>query len=200
MNKKSLLLHTTLRNKSRFPIDSVWENAMDLEHVGMLHSRTNHDFEVFYSGSEGEGRDPEFPYRVLSYWCSRKLFFFRFQTVGFRKILRRYQLHQVEYLPLFRLTIVLNSVVRRDPEDPEHTLLIDEVVIYSPDWVERFFGRWLSPWLKRSLTRHTRIQCSEDEPFRERRQLLKSKGIELPYRLFFESLVHQTESHLQEMP
>jgi hypothetical protein len=33
-----------LRNRSHYPIDIVWENAQDLEHVPYLHRATNSAF------------------------------------------------------------------------------------------------------------------------------------------------------------
>jgi hypothetical protein len=169
-----------IKNRSRFPIDIVWENAQDLEHVAFLHSRTNKEFHLLYAG---KGKDSAFEYDIMIYRAKRRLlYFFSFQSFGFRKIIADYNIRQVEYIPLFGTTSSLNSLLFKT-DDPEYpTLMLDEVVMEVP---------WVLVLLKglviRLLRRHTRIQCSEDEPFRERRALLRLKGIKLPYRIFNES-------------
>ena len=93
-----------------------------------------------------------------------------------------YNIHQVEYLPLLGVTSALNSQLLEtgDPEYP--TLLRDEIVMDVPRPIY-----WLRHWLSKSLARHARIQCRQDEPFRARRAELRLRGIHLPYRIYFES-------------
>jgi hypothetical protein len=188
----SLILHTVVKNRSKYPIDFVWENAKDLEHVAVLHSKTNADFGLLYVGPQ---KNNEHEYDVMNYRSSRKLFCFRFQACGFRRIVRKHQLHQIEYIPLLRLTVILNSVVREsnDPDFP--TDMIDEVIIRGP----KIFLP-LREWMKKSLRRHTAIQCQEDEPFRERRKLLKDKNINLPFRIFSQSVLDEASKKFNEQP
>jgi len=180
MNKPRHSIRTVIQNRSRFPIDIVWENAQDLEHVAFLHSSTNKEFHLLYAGKEKESA---YEYDILVYRAKRRLFyFFSFQSFGFRRIVAEYNIHQVECIPLFSTISSLNSLLLKS-DDPEYpTLMVDEVVMEVP-----WFFVFLKTWIIRSLHRHARIQCSEDEPFRERRALLQRKGINLPFRIFNES-------------
>ena len=163
-----------LQNHSKYSKDIVWKNALDLEHVTSLHSLTNAEFCLM--GAYPESNDD---YEVLIYRSTRKLFCLRLNSFGFRKVVAKYQLAQVEYVPLLRVTTALNSLLR-DSKDPGfETDLIDEIVVELP-WFLRPFA-WV---FRRSLARHARIQCAEDEPFRQRLNELKEKGISFPYRKF----------------
>lgn len=180
-NKPEHHIRTVIRNRSRFPIDIVWENAQDLEHVQFLHARTNKEFELLYAGREPGSA---FEYDIMIYRAKRRLlYFFSFESIGFRRIVAERNIHQIECIPLFGTTSSLNSMLFKS-DDPEYpTLMVDEVVMDVP--------RILLPmkhWIIKSLHRHAKIQCAEDEPFRERRVLLRSKGIALPFRIFNESV------------
>lgn len=181
MNKARHIIRTVIKNRSRFPIDIVWENAQDLEHVQFLHSRTNKEFHLLYAGKENNSA---FEYDIMIYRAKRRLlYFFSFESIGFRRIITDYNIHQVEYIPLFATTSSLNSLLVKS-DDPEYpTLMVDEVVMEVPRLL--FL---LKHWVIKSLHRHARIQCSEDEPFRERRALLRGKGITLPFRIFNDSV------------
>jgi hypothetical protein len=173
------ILHTTLRNYSKFPIDIVWENAQDLEHVAYLHAHTNQSFKLLHIDKESGS---SFEYDMMIYRTVRRFFFFTFHTFGFRKIISRYNIHQMEYIPLFGMTTALNSLLisTGNPETP--TMLLDEVVMELPGALS-----FLRNYFTKALKRHTAIQCGEDESFRERRDLLKTKGIKLPFSLFNDS-------------
>jgi hypothetical protein len=170
------IIHTQVENLSRYPVDIVWENAKDLEHVGFLHGRTNKFFNLLHVEQDPTGAHE---YSLMIFRTLRRFHFLSFDTFGFRKIVSRYNIHQMEYIPILRTTIALNSVLRPNPDPKFPTLMIDEVVMEVP-----FFLAPFKNYLIRALKRHTAIQCSEDEPFRERRQLLKEKGIHFPFSIF----------------
>jgi hypothetical protein len=172
-------LHTTVRNYSRFPIDIVWENAKDLEHVAFLHAKTNKAFYLLHVGKEPGSN---FEYDIMIYRTVRRFFFLTFHTFGFRKIVSQYQIPQMEYVPLLGMTTALNSMLISTTNHETPTLLLDEIVMEVPRHL-----RFLKNYLVKALQRHTAIQCREDEPFRERRALLKAKDIKLPFSIFSES-------------
>ena len=188
-------IQTVVKNYSRYPIDFVWENAQDLEHVGFLHPKTNAEFFLLFHGKSNDSKNE---YDTLIYRTRRRLlYFFKIQTFGFRKIISQYNIHQVEYIPFFKTTSSLNSLLikNNDPEFP--TLMKDEIVMEVP-----FILKKLEHWIKKSLQRHATIQCGEDEPFRERRTELAKRGIKFPFRLYNESaftrLTRQFAEHLNE--
>jgi hypothetical protein len=172
-------IHTVIRNYSRFPIDKVWENAKDLEHVAFLHSNTNKEFHLLYNGKE---KNSPFEYDILVYRARRKLFFLSFTAFGFRRIIQDHQINQVEYIPLLRITSALNSLLHPSDKPDFKTLMMDEIVMEIPKPLS-----WLKNYFIRALRRHTAIQCSEDEPFRERRVEIGKRKITLPFSLFNES-------------
>ncbi len=173
---KKTLLQTEVKNFSRHAIDFVWENAKDLEHVAFLHANTNKAFKLLFVGSS---KKSDHEYDVMVYRTKRRFYFLSFETFGFRKIVDTYQIHQIEYIPLLGITSALNSLLFRTSESNYPTLMLDEVVMEMPFWLAP-----LKPYFSRALKRHTAIQCSEDEPFRERRSVLKNRGIELPFSIF----------------
>lgn len=187
---KTIVIRTVVENKSRYGIDFVWENAQDLEHVAYLHGNTNSSFELLHV--EKVPTSP-WQYKVMVYRGVRKLFFLRFQAFGFRTIISDNNLHQVEHIPLLRIRSALNSmlVATGDPEFP--TLMRDEVVMEVP-----WYMAPLKNYLQRALKRHASIQCQEDEPFRARRTELKRRGVNLPYRIFFESTYERLTARFQE--
>lgn len=173
---KKFKLRTKITNRSRFPINTVWENAQDLEHVGFLHSRTNRQFHLLYSSQEpGSLR----PYDFLAYRTVRRLYFWGIQTFGFRRIVTDYQLQQYEYLPLLGITTTLNSLLYATGDSKFPTEMVDEVVLEIP-----FIFAPLKKHLVKALHRHATIQCAEDEPYRERREELARRGIRFPFSLF----------------
>ena len=176
---KTTLLKTRIKNLSRYSIDIVWENAKDLEHIAYLHGKTNKFFQLMYVGSDPIGPQE---YDVLIYRSVRKLFFLRINTFGFRRIISEYNIHQVEYIPLLGVTSALNSLLFRGGDSEFPTVMVDEVVMEMPTWMG-----FLKPYFKRAVKRHAAIQCQEDETFRERRQVLKKRGINLPFSLFNKS-------------
>lgn len=185
------LIQFRVQNSSQFDIDTVWENAKDLEHVATLHKKTNFDFELLYLAKESEAHE----YDVLFYRSRRKFFFLSFQACGFRKILSKYHLEQIEYIPMLRLTVCLNSLLEKSSSptiENIKTLLIDEVVIKGPWWI-----KLLKPMMHKSLQRHTRIQCLEDESFRARRSELKDRGLKFPFSIFAESTMSQVRKSFQ---
>lgn len=186
---KKISFRTVVENKSRYEIDLVWENAKDLEHVGFLHRNTNAAFKLMavekqkYSTHE---------YDQMFYRTTRKMFFFRFQTTGYRKIIQKYNLQQIEYIPLFGITTCLNSLLFPSADKAFPTRMVDEVVMEIP-WVLKP----LVAYFRKALKRHTAIQCQEDEPFRARRKLLHERGIVFPFSIFnepqFKTLAQQFE-------
>ena len=96
-------------------------------------------------------------------------------TYGFRRIVGRFEIWQIDVSPLFGVTTALRSSLVPDETDPARTVLLDDLEITMP--------RILKPFqrvLEAALRRHTRLQCAEDETFRARRVELKSRGIHLP--------------------
>ena len=167
-------IKTTLRNKSAWPIDVVWENAQDLEHVATLHGRTNYSFQLL---DVRRSSDPRLPYESLVYTATRRMFgFLPVSAFGFRRIVpdREREIWQMDVSPLLRVSTALRSTLERDPDDPERTILVDYVTITVPS-IFRPFEKMLVEMLRR----HTRLQCEEDESFRERRVELKKRGIHL---------------------
>lgn len=168
-----------IKNFSRYDIDLVWENAKDLEHVAYLHARTNKRFTLLFSGKMSER---EHEYDVMVYRTQRKFHFLTFETFGFRKIVDKYNIHQLEYIPLLGITSCLNSLLFRTGDAEKPTLMLDEVVWEMPSWfspLKRYFAN--------ALRRHTKLQCEEDEPFRARRKELADRNIKLPMSVFAKS-------------
>jgi hypothetical protein len=184
------LIHTVLRNYSRYPRDVVWENAQDLEHVNFLHRNTNADFRLI-----AVTRDKESPYEYDSmvYEATRKVKFFRLRAFGFRRIVRDYNIHQIEHLPVLGVRSALNSLLLESGDPAKPTLMMDEVVMEVPRALS-----WLKGYILRSLARHAATQCEEDEPFRERRVQLREHGINLPFRLFSEPLESVLTRHFTQ--
>lgn len=182
-----------VENKSRYAIDCVWENAQDLEHVQYLHPNTNRVFQLMHVDKHPGSK---YQYNTMVYRGTRKVFgIFTISAMGFRTIVSDYNIHQIEHIPMLGVTSALNSLLYEtgDPEFP--TLMRDEVVMEVPRLLYFFRG-----YLGRALQRHARIQCAEDEPFRERRTLLAKKGIKLPYTIFFKSAYEQLTGLFQEVP
>lgn len=182
--------HYVIKNYSRYSIDAVWENAQDLEHVSRLHSRTNRFFEILGVNSKGVR-----PYDAMTFRTQRRLFCFGLPTIGYREIFRDYQLQQIEYIPFLGIKVVLNSVLKRSKNPDFLTELCDEVVIEVP-----FYFSFLKGYFLKSLKRHTRIQCEEDEPFRERRKVLADRGIRLPFSLFSTPQIELFRPLMKEAP
>ena len=173
---KPFEFQVALRNRSDWPIDLVWENAQDLEHVAFLHRRTNVRFRLLDVVPCPRG---ERPYGRLTYLVVRRLFGFLPVTVfGFRRIAGDFEIHQVDISPLLGVTTALRSRLEQDPSDPSKTLLLDDVTVSMPALL-----RPLRTWVEAALRRHTRIQCAEDEPYRARRHDLRERGIRLPASL-----------------
>ncbi len=172
-------LHTEVRNYSRYSIDLVWDNAKDLEHVAYLHSNTNKEFKLLYVGQDPTGKHE---YDVMIYRTKRRFYFLNFETFGFRRIMSKYQIHQLEYIPLLGITTALNSLLYRTNESEHPTLMLDEVIMEMPMFLAPLKG-----YFAHALKRHTTIQCSEDEPFRARRLQLKEKNIFFPFSIFNKS-------------
>src|SRR5262249_42864766 len=124
-------------------------------------------------------------YDTLIYTATRKLLFgfARLQTFGFRRIIRKYNIHQVEYLPHLDVTSALNSLVFPSDQAGYQTLLFDEIVMEVP----RPF-MFMQKHVERSLQRHAGTQCAQDEPFRERRVELARRGVNTPLSFFSESV------------
>jgi hypothetical protein len=185
------------RNYSRYARGIVWENAQDLEHVTYLHRRTNAAFRIL-----GVTKIPgsAFEYDTFAYESTRKvLSLFRVKSFGFRRIVRPYQMHQTETIPIFGVTSALNSLLLETGDPARPTLLLDEVVV-----TVRGPLQWFEGFLRKSLQRHAAIQCAEDEPFRERRTQIAERGIKLPYTLLREpvetTLTSQFVHSLDEDP
>lgn len=187
---RSITIRMTIENFSRFPIDTVWENAKDLEHVAFLHSHTNKAFELLHV--EKSQISPH-EYDVMVYQGLRKFYFTKIRAFGFRKIISKYNIHQVELIPLLSMKSALNSMLfsNLDPQFP--TRMVDEVILEVP-----FFLAPLRSFLRQALKRHATIQCQEDEPFRERRELLKSRKISLPFSIFNESLMQRLTKQFEQ--
>jgi hypothetical protein len=165
-------LKTIIRNKSAWPIDVVWENAQDLEHVATLHGRTNYSFQLL---DVRRSKDARLPYESLIFAATRRMFgLLPVTSFGFRRIVGEHEIWQMDVSPLLRLTTALRSTLERDPEDPEKTILVDYVTITVPSALKPLGGL-----IVKALERHTRLQCEEDETFRARRVELKKRGINL---------------------
>ena len=184
------IIRAVVRNLSRYPIDAVWENAQDLEHVTILHPETNKSFTLLHAEKH---KDSSNTYDVLVYRATRKVYFMTLGTFGFRRIVKKYQINQVEYLPILGVTTALNSLLVKTGDPAHPTLLLDEVLLDVPALLYPLRGRIIA-----SLQRHAAIQCRQDEPFRQRRELLREKGIDLPFRLFNESVFSELTSRFQE--
>lgn len=180
---------TQIKNYSRYPIEAVWENAKDLEHVAYLHSRTNKAFHLLYAGKFSER---EHEYDIMVYRTRRRFHLFSFETFGFRKIVGPYNIHQLEYIPFLGITSALNSLLYRNPDPEFPTVMVDEVIWEGPRWFAP-----LKKYLIGALQRHTRIQCAEDEPFRQRRQELKQREIRLPFSIFNRSQLDRLSERFQ---
>jgi hypothetical protein len=189
---KTVTIQTQVKNFSRYPIDLVWENAKDLEHVGFLHGNTNKFFKLLHVEPDPSGRHE---YGMMVFRTLRRFHFLSFGTFGFRKIISKYNLYQMEYIPLIGMTIALNSVLKPNPDPEFPTLMLDEVVLELPRPLA-FLGHYMA----RGLQRHTSIQCAEDEPFRARRQLLQSRKINFPFSIFNLSQWHELTSKFTEKP
>jgi hypothetical protein len=167
----------TLRNTSRYPIDIVWENAQDLEHVPYLHRDTNSAFWMLYAEPDPTGRHP---YQIMVFMVRRKMLgFLPVTSFGIRRIAGSREIWQLERNPLLRVETRLRSTLERNAANPEHTDLVDYVRVTVPAAARRLEGRLVA-----ALRRHTRIQCEQDESFRARRVELRARGIELPLSLF----------------
>lgn len=189
---KKCIIHIKVENKSRHSVETVWENAKDLEHVGYLHSRTNKFFQLMHVEMN---KAAPLEYTLMIFRTLRRFHFLSFDTFGFRKIMAPYNLYQLEYIPLLRTTIALNSIVKpsSDPEFP--TILLDEVIMEVP----KIMGG-LKTYFTNALKRHTAIQCSEDEPYRERRTLLKQKRLSFPFSVLNLGQWADLTSHFTERP
>ena len=178
---KDLRFRITIKNRSAWPIDIVWENAQDLEHVAFLHRSTNYRFRVLDVEARPDGA---FPYDRMAYQGLRRLFgFLPVSTFGFRRVLGPYEIRQIDISPLLGISTALRSTLERDPEDPGKTILVDEVEVSAPALLSPFRA-----WIEASLRRHARIQCAEDEAFRARRHALRERGIPLPFSVLNRSL------------
>lgn len=192
------ILHTVVKNYSRYPIDTVWENAQDLEHVSVLHPDTNETFTLLFAAPDPGSSHA---YDTLIYTATRKLLFgfARLRTFGFRRIIRRYNLHQVEFIPRLGVYSALNSLVFPSDREGYQTMLFDEVVMDVP----RPF-LFMEKQITESLQRHTRIQCEQDEAFRARRVELAARGIDLPLSVFnrsaFQRLTEQFKYSVERGP
>jgi hypothetical protein len=166
-----------LRNVSRYPIDIVWENAQDLEHVPYLHRATNSAFWMLYADPDPSGRHP---YQTMVFMVRRKLLgFIPVTSFGIRRIAGEREIWQMERNPLLRVETRLRSTLERNRDNPHRTDLVDYVRVTVPAALRPFEAR-----LAAALRRHTRIQCEQDESFRARRVELRERGIVLPLTLF----------------
>ena len=190
---KKFTIHTRVENKSRYPIELVWENAQDLEHVGYLHARTNSGFRLLFHESL-----PNSPYVYdrLIYEGKRKIRgLFSIASFGFRKIIAANNLHQFEVIPALGWTSFLNSQLLETGDKEFPTMMRDDLIIELPVIFKPLRG-----WIEKSVVRHARFQCEEDEPFRARRQLLHDKGIRLPLKIFNESEFTKFSRHFSNPP
>ena len=96
-------IRTVIKNWSKYSRDLVWKNALDLEHVTVLHPHTNAEFHLL--GAFPEGSEA---YETMVYRSKRRWFFLRINTFGFRKVVSSYQLWQMEYLPIFGMIMDVN--------------------------------------------------------------------------------------------
>jgi hypothetical protein len=169
-----------IRNHSDWPIDIVWENAQDLEHVACLHGNTNYGFRLI---DVQPGRDG-LAYEAMTFMVRRRLFgFVPVTNFGFRRITGPFEICQIDASPALGITTALRSRLERNAGDPAKTDLVDTVEITVPRFLKPLRGI-----LEVALRRHTRIQCEEDEAFRARRHELRDRGIHLPYSVLNRSL------------
>lgn len=163
-------------NESNYSMDLVWENAQDMEHVGTLHGNTNIDFKIM---NVEKSKDKSFLYDQLSYIAVRKfLGFIPIQSFGYRKILSKYKLIQAEFSPLLNINTKLISTVQ--PHKTRNKCWMIDYVEVSVPW----YGLVLKNFIIKAIKRHAKIQCIEDETFRERRKILSKKKINLRLALF----------------
>jgi hypothetical protein len=173
-----------IANESAWPIDIVWENAQDLEHVATLHRGTNDAFEIL---EIRPGRDGQ-PYESMTFLVKRRLFgVLPVVTFGVRRIVGFGEIRQVDLTPTFGVSTALWSSLERHPDDPSRTILRDRIEISVPRLLRPFVGVF-----EAALRRHTRRQCEEDETFRARRHELRERGIHLPYSLLGRPLWERT--------
>lgn len=164
-------------NRSAYPAEIVWENAQDLEHVAVLHRRTNRWFELL-EAAPATGADRL--YDALRFRVGRRLLgLVPVTSRGGRRIVGPRTIEQEEESPALGVRTRLLSSLEADPERPGGTLLVDEVEVSVPFWLAP-----LAPVLAAALRRHARIQCEEDEPYRARRMELRRRGIDLPLSFF----------------
>ena len=174
-----------IRNVSAWPIEIVWENAQDLEHVAILHRRTNYGFELL---DVQHARDGWAPYESMIFMVKRRLFgIIPIVNFGFRRIVGPHEIWQVDVNPTFDVSSALRSTFEPHPADPGKTVLVDRLEITGPR-VMRPFVRFF----KAALRRHTRLQCLEDESFRARRFELRERGINPPPSILNQSLWERT--------
>lgn len=174
---RSHTFDVVIRNTSRYPIDLVWENAQDLEHVPYLHRATNSAFWMLYAEPDPSGRHP---YQSMVFMVRRKILgFLPVTSFGVRRIAGECEIWQMERNSLLRVETRLRSTLERNRDNPEHTDLVDYVRVTVPFVLQPFETR-----LAAALRRHTRIQCDQDETFRARRLELRERGIDLPLSLF----------------
>ena len=163
-------------NTSRYPIDLVWENAQDLEHVPYLHRATNSAFWMLYAEPDPTGRHP---YQSMVFMVRQDAWLPSCHILGVRRIAGEREIWQMERNPLLRVETRLRSTLERNRDNPEYTDLVDYVRVTVPSAL-----RPLETLLAAALRRHTRIQCDQDESFRARRLELRERGIDLPLSLF----------------
>lgn len=176
---------TEIRNVSAWPLEIVWENAQDLEHVAVLHRRTNDAFELL---DVEPSRDGTSPYVAMTFMVKRKLFgVVPIVNFGFRRIVGRGEIRQIDTNPTLGVTTALWSSLERHPDDPQKTILVDRLEITMPWFLRPFAGLFDA-----ALRRHTRLQCLEDETFRARRYELRERGIDLPLSILNRSLWQRT--------
>jgi hypothetical protein len=184
-SKGRFTFRTEIRNVSAWPIEIVWENAQDLEHVAILHRRTNYGFELL---DVTPARHGWAPYESMIFMVKRKLFgVVPIVNFGFRRIVGPREIWQVDINPTFNVTTALWSTLERHPADPARTVLVDRLEITGPRIMRPFVRLF-----ERALRRHTRMQCLEDESFRARRFELRQRGIDLPPSILNQSFWERT--------
>lgn len=163
-------------NISNYSMDLVWENAQDMEHVGTLHDNTNIDFKII---NMSKSKNSEFLYDQLSYYAVRKfLGFLPIQSFGYRKIISKFKIIQSEFSPLLKINTRLISTI--EPHKQKNKCYMIDYVEVKVPW----YGFFLKNFLTNAIKRHAKIQCMEDESFRERRKVLKERNINLRMTLF----------------
>ena len=173
MSKFEDCIKCTITNKSQYPIDFVWENAQDMEHIAFLHRHTNYSFSILNLEPDLSNK---FLYQSLSYLVKRKMLsFLPLTTFGHRKIISKFELWQVEYCPFLGIYTFLRSTLKTNSLNPNHTDMIDYVQIFVPPAY-----KFLGPIFTWSLKRHAKKQCQEDEPFRMRRKELHERNLNIP--------------------